>query len=102
MNSTHREAFPCKVTKVLVGQLLDLVPSKTQVLQVHRQTGGVDLRQEVVAKVEVPEGVGQGVCVQLGEEVPCHGELANPVVRDHALGRGQHVEVQAVHLRKGR
>ena len=57
-----------------------LKTSKTQVFQVIGQASSADLGQQVVPKVEVLEGVGQVVGVQVRDEVACQGELADPVV----------------------
>ena len=88
--------------EVLIGELLDLVPSKSQVFEVDRQTGGVDLCQQVVSQVQVLEGPGQVDGVQVVEEVACHGELADPVVRGHAVRGGQREDVHCHQLGKGK
>ena len=77
------------MTEVLIGQLVDQVPSKAQVLQVIGQASSADLGQHVVPKVEVPEGVGQRVGVQVRDEVASHGELADPMVGGHAVDGDQ-------------
>ena len=86
------------MAKVLIGQLLDKVPSKAQVLQFSRQASRADFSQQIIPQVKVPEGIGQGVGVQLGDEVAGHGELADPVVRGHVVDGGQLRKVQARHL----
>ena len=88
--------------EVLIGELLDLVPSKSQVFEVDRQTGGVDLCQQVVSQVQVLEGLRKVGGVQVVEEVACHRELADPVVRGHAVRGGQREEVQSRQLGKGK
>ena len=88
--------------EVLIGELLDLVPSKSQVFEVDRQTGGVDLCQQVVSQVQVLEGLRKVGGVQVVEEVACHAELADPVVRGHAVRGGQREEVQSHQLGKGK
>ena len=75
--------------EVLIGKLLDLVPSKSQVFEVDRQTGGVDLCQQVVPQVQVLERPRKVGGVQFVEEVVCHRELADPVVRGHAVRGAQ-------------
>ena len=88
--------------EVLIGELLDLVPSKSQVFEVDRQTGGVDLCQQVVTQVQVLEGLRKVGGVQVVEEVACLRELADPVVRGHAVRGGQREDVHCHQLGKGK